>query len=158
MENKIKVTAKAQNQLALGIAHAYALLHPEADLAAMRVAFPTDIAPDKGVEELFLPEDEAIARNANMSLYFAKPDQVIVLGNGEHIALSQVWTRTSLDNLLKHIADMPIEANHIESEQAKVEGIKGFRIDYLNGFKPVTAVTAKKGGFLAWLKSLFCKK
>lgn len=158
MENKIKVTAKSQNQLALGIVHAYALLHPEADLAAMRVAFPTDIAPDKGVEELFLPEDEAIARNANMSLYFAKPDQVIVLGNGQRIALSQVWTRTSLDNLLKHIAQMPIEANHIESEQAKAEGIKGFRIDYLNGFKPVTAAPAKKSGFLAWLKSLFCKK
>lgn len=158
MENKIKVTAKAQNQLALGIAHAYAMLHPEADLAAMRMAFPTDIAPDKGVEELFLPEDEAIARNVNMSLYFAKPEQVIVLGDGQRIALAQVWTRTSLDNLLKHIADMPIEVNHIDAGQAKAEGIKGFRIDCLDGFNPAPLATAKKRGFLAWLKSLFCKK
>lgn len=158
MGSKIKVTAKAQNQLALGIAHAYALLHPEADLAAMRAAFPTSIAPDKGVEELFLPEDEAIARNTNMSLYFAKPDQIIVLGNGQRIALAQVWTRSSLDNLLKHIEDMPIEANQIEADKAKDEGIKGFRIDYLNGFIPAAVAPAKKGCFLAWLKSLFCKK
>lgn len=94
--NKIKVTGRAQNSTALGIVHAYIQMFPKTTLADLRRAFPNDIAPDKGVDELFLPVAEAEARNAksDMSLYFVKCERPLNLADGTKIALSQIWTKS----------------------------------------------------------------
>ena len=72
----IKVTAKTQNAAALGVMYAYVQLNPDVSLEELRSTFPNDIAPDKGVNELFLPLEDAVAYNtqSNMSLYFVKPE------------------------------------------------------------------------------------
>lgn len=66
----IKVTAKTQNAAALGVMYAYVQLNPDVSLEELRSTFPNDIAPDKGVNELFLPLEDAVAYNtqSNMSL------------------------------------------------------------------------------------------
>ena len=56
----IKVTAKAQNAAALGVMYAYVQLNPGVSLEELRSTFPNDIAPDKGVNELFLPLEDAV--------------------------------------------------------------------------------------------------
>lgn len=66
----IKVTAKTQNAAALGVMYAYVQLNPGVSLEELRSTFPNNIAPDKGVNELFLPLEDAVAYNtqSNMSL------------------------------------------------------------------------------------------
>ncbi len=93
MASKVRVYGKAQNRTALGIVHAYVVMYPHATLDDLRKAFPNSLCPDSGVKELFLPVAEAEKFNTKMSLYFAKPDEVIVLADGSQVALSQVLNK-----------------------------------------------------------------
>ncbi len=109
MATKIKVIGKTQNGAALGIAKAYVEMNPNTTLADLRKAFPNDIAPDKGVAEMFLPLADAEAFNANMSLYFTKDERPIHLQDGSTVAMAQMWTSKSLQNLIKVAAKYHIE-------------------------------------------------
>jgi len=152
MPNKIRVYGKAQNRTCLGIAHAYAVMYPQASLDDFRKAFPNSICPDNGVAENFLPKDEALSFNKNMSLYFAKDDEVITLADGSQIAMAQVWTKASFDRMVEQGKLYDIEV--AEFEKTKHPGQKGgFRLEYLNGYVPPVAAAAEpaKKKSLAWL-------
>lgn len=159
MESKIKVIAKAQNQMALGIINAYLLLNPKSTLSQIRQKFSNDIAPDKGVKELFVTEEDAlkINQNAKTTLYFTKPAQIMQLSDGEKITLSHIWTKDSLHNLLNHIMDKGIEVELIDSAVAKQKNIKEYKLEFINGFQPHIE-KSKKGlltSLIHFLKSLF---
>ena len=148
MAGKIKVYGKAQNRTALGIAHAYVVMYPHATLDDLRKAFPNSICPDKGVPENFLPVEGAEKYNANMSLYFAKPDEVIELQDGSKIALNQVWSKTSFDRMVEQGKLYDIEVAEFEKTMKGEKG--GYRLEYLNGYVPPVPVPSKKG-FPWWL-------
>lgn len=137
MDFKIKVTGRAQNSTALGIIHAYMQMFPKTTLADLRRVFPNDIAPDKGVSELFLPVDEAEAFNQKMSLYFVKDERPVTLSDGSQIALTQVWSGKSLANLTAIAEKLGIQAE-INKDSDKEMNKSGFNIEYLNGWKPAT--------------------
>ena len=160
MENKIKVLAKAQNQLALGIISAYLILYPDSTLKDLRKVFSNSIAPDKGVEELFLTEDEAneINRKSEMSLYFTKSDQILNINKDGRIALSQIWTKASLNRLINLISQFGIETELLDSTTAKEKDIKGFLLEYLNGFSPIKKKGSSISSFLSSIKSIFGSK
>ena len=149
MAGKIKVYGKAQNRTALGIAHAYVVMYPHATLDDLRKAFPNSICPDKGVPENFLPVEEAEKYNANMSLYFAKPDEVIELQDGSKIALNQVWSKTSFDRMVEQGKLYDIEVAEFEKTMKGEKG--GYRLEYLNGYVPPVPVVVEKKKSLAWL-------
>ena len=149
MASKIKVYGKAQNRTALGIAHAYLVMYPHATLEDLRKAFPNSICPDKGAPENFLPlaEAEALnARNTKVSLYFAKPDEVLTLADGTKVALAQIWSKPSFDRIMEQGALYDIEVAEFEKTVGKEKG--GYRLEYLNGYVP--PVPEKKKS-LAWL-------
>lgn len=146
MANKIKVYGKAQNRTSLGIAHAYVVMYPQATLEDLRKAFPNSICPDKGVPENFLPVEEAEKYNEKMSLYFAKPDEVIELQDGTKVALCQVWSKPSFDRMVEQGSLYDIEVAEFEKTMKGEKG--GYRLEYLNGYVPPVAVVAKKG--LPW--------
>ena len=146
MANKIKVYGKAQNRTSLGIAHAYVVMYPQATLEDLRKAFPNSICPDKGVPENFLPVEEAEKYNEKMSLYFAKPDEVIELQDGTKVALCQVWSKPSFDRMVEQGSLYDIEVAEFEKAMKGEKG--GYRLEYLNGYVPPVAVVARKG--LPW--------
>lgn len=145
--NKVRVYGKAQNRTALGIAHAYTVMYPHATLADLRKAFPNSICPDSGVKELFLPLAEAETFNTKMSLYFAKPDEVLTLGDGLQVALAQVWSKPSFERMVEQGKLYDVEV--AEFEKTAHPGQRGgYRLEYLNGYVP--PVPEKKKS-LAWL-------
>ncbi|MDE6324678.1 MAG: OmpA family protein [Duncaniella sp.] len=145
--NKVRVYGKAQNRTALGIAHAYTVMYPHATLADLRKAFPNSICPDSGVKELFLPVAEAETFNTKMSLYFAKPDEVLTLGDGSQVALAQVWSKPSFERMVEQGKLYDVEV--AEFEKTAHPGQRGgYRLEYLNGYVP--PVPEKKKS-LAWL-------
>ena len=146
MANKIKVYGKAQNRTSLGISHAYVVMYPQATLEDLRKAFPNSICPDKGVPENFLPVEEAEKYNEKMSLYFAKPDEVIELQDGTKVALCQVWSKPSFDRMVEQGSLYDIEVAEFEKTMKGEKG--GYRLEYLNGYVPPVAVVARKG--LPW--------
>lgn len=149
MASKIRVYGRAQNRTALGIVQAYVKMYPHATLEDLRQAFPNSVCPDKGVAENFLPADEAVKQNANMSLYFAKPDEVIALSDGSNIALAQVWSKASLDRMVEQGKLYDIEVADIEKTMKGEKG--GYRLEYLNGYVPPEPETKKKSKAWLWI-------
>lgn len=148
MGSKIKVYGKAQNRTALGIAHSYVIMYPHATLEDLRKAFPNSICPDKGVPENFFPVEEAEKFNDKMSLYFAKPDEVIELQDGSKIALAQVWSKPSFDRMVEQGRLYDIEVAEFEKTMKGEKG--GYRLEYLNGYVPPVPTVEKKSNKL-WL-------
>lgn len=152
MEKKIKVYGKAQNRTVLGIMHAYMTMYPHATLADICKAFPKEICPDSGtqVKNLFVPlaEAEAVNTKANMSLFFVKPDETLTMGNGEVVALVQVWTKASFERAVSQAELYGIEVADFEKGAAFQKG--GFRLEYLNGYVPKEPVKEQKKNLL-WL-------
>ena len=146
MANKIKVYGKAQNRTCLGITHAYVVMYPHASLEDLRKAFPNSICPDKGVAENFLPVEEALKFNDKMSLYFAKPDEVIELQDGSKVALCQVWSKPSFERMVEQGSLYDIEVAEFEKTMKGEKG--GYRLEYLNGYVPPVPEKKKSK---AWL-------
>lgn len=146
MPAKIKVYGKAQNRTALGIVHAYLMMYPHATLSDFRKAFPNALCPDSGVKDLFLPLLEAEALNTKMSLYFAKPDEVLELADGSKIALAQVWSKTSFDKIVEQGKLYDINVADFEKSLKGEKG--GYRLEYLNGYIPPVPEPKKKS--IAW--------
>lgn len=153
MADKIRVYGKAQNRTALGIAHAYLVMNPAATLEDLRKVFPDSLSPDNGVKELFLPLDEAQAFNTKMSLYFTKPDEVFELMDGSVVAMAQVWSKPSFENMIRQGSLYAIDV--AEFEKSAHPGQKGgYRLEYLNGYVPpvvAAATPAKKSKRWIWL-------
>lgn len=146
MASKVRVYGKAQNRTALGIVHAYVVMYPQATLEDLRKAFPDSLCPDSGVKEMFLPQAEAETFNTKMSLYFAKPDEVLQLADGSKVALAQVWSKASFDRMVAQGKLYDIEVAEFEKTMKGEKG--GYRLEYLNGYVPPVAETKKKG--MAW--------
>ena len=141
MASKVRVSGKAQTRPAPGIVHAYGVMYPHATLDDLRKAFPNSLCPDSGVKELFLPVAEAEKFNTKMSLYFAKPDEVIVLADGSQVALSQVWSKPSFERMVEQGALYDVEI--AEFEKTAHPGQKGgYRLEYLNGYVPPVPAAA----------------
>lgn len=154
MANKIRVYGKAQNRTVLGIVHAYLTMYPHATLDDMRKAFPNSLNPDNGVKEIFLPVDEAEKFNTKMSLYFTKPDEVLVLADGSQLALSQVWSKPSFERMVEQGKLYDVEV--AEFEKTAHPGQKGgYRLEYLNGYVPPVPEPARKG-IPMWIWLVLC--
>lgn len=123
--SKIKVKAKAQNRAALGIIHAYLKLNPNTTLSELKEVFPNNIAPDNGVEELFVEEVEALDKNKKMPLYFNKEDELLKLMDGSKIAVSMIWTKPSLDRIQNKASQYDIELEKLPLSPNKI----GFEIE-----------------------------
>ena len=123
--SKIKVKAKAQNRAALGIIHAYLKLNPNTTLSELKEAFPNNIAPDNGVEELLVSEEVAIEKNKKMPLYFNKEEELLKLKDGNNIALSMIWTKSSIDRLQNKASQYDIELEKLPLSPNKI----GFEIE-----------------------------
>ena len=78
---KIKVYGKAQNRIALGIVHAYMIMHPKTTLEELRNAFPNSLNPDSGVKENFIYAEEKDT-TANWDGYFKADSELITMGDG----------------------------------------------------------------------------
>ena len=138
---KIKVKSKTQNRAALGVIAGYSLMYPDATIDKLRADFPKSIAPDCGVDDMFITEEESLERelDGGMKLYFTKPEEMISLGDGNRVALCSMWTAKSLERLLEKVADLGIVTEKIEKPASPA----GFELEFLNGWAP--PVQTKKG-------------
>lgn len=148
METKIKVYAKAQNRLALGVIRAYTILNPEVTLTDIDAAFPHSLNPDSGVKENCIDVTTVNEKQGEKwNGYFVKDNELIALADGTQMTVVSMWTKPSLDRLLKKAADYGIEAEKVDQlpEQKDVlpgeeepfsSKTKGYALEYVNGYKP----------------------
>lgn len=148
MEAKIKVLAKAQNRIALGVIRAYVILHPETTWDDIVDTFPRSICPDSGVKDNFI--DASLIRDAqgdNWNGFFAKEPEFIHLADGADLTMTTMWTKASLDRLLAKVAEFGIVAEKVAQLPEQVDELPGnsepvpakqvgYVIEYLNGWTP----------------------
>lgn len=127
---KIKVYGKAQNRIALGIIHAYMVMHPKTTLMELRNAFPNSLNLDSGVKENFIYAEEK-GTTANWDGYFKADSELITMGDGRMVSVVKMWTKPSLSRIVDCAKTYDIE---IEQLETKVED--GFKLEYLNGYEP----------------------
>ena len=146
MASKVRVYGKAQNRTALGIAHAYMVMYPQATLEDIRKAFPNDLNPDKGTAENFIYAEEK-GSTADWDGYFKGEDELLTMGDGRKVSVVKMWTKPSFERMVSHAKLYDIEIAQFET--ADKGGKKGgFRLEYLNGYVP--PVPQKKRSLL-WL-------
>lgn len=128
------VIGKSQNRTALGMMVAYLQMYPQTTLMELKTQFSKQrVCPDAGVSELFYTADDIIReKQANNSWFindnacFTKNGEWLVLGNGQKVAFSKMWTAASLARLQKELAKFGIYG-----EVGKVSGNNlGYHIDY----------------------------
>ena len=140
MASKVRVYGKAQNRTALGIAHAYMVMYPQATLEDLRKAFPNELNPDSGVKEIFVYAEDK-GTTADWDGYFKAEDELLLMGDGKKVSIVKMWTKPSFERLVSHAKLYDIEIAKFEA--ADKGGKKGgFRLEYLNGYVP--PVPAKK--------------
>lgn len=149
MASKVRVYGKAQNRTALGIAHAYMVMYPQATLDDLRKAFPNELNPDKGTKENFIPSNEK-GTDANWDGYFKADDEILTMGDGTQVSVVKMWTKPSFERLVEHAKLYDIEIAQFEA--ADKGGKKGgFRLEYLNGYIPPVQKEEKKSLWWLWL-------
>ena len=144
MTSKVRVYGKAKNRTSLGIMHAYMVMYPHATLEDLRKAFPNSLAPDNGTGQIFIYAEEK-GTTADWDGYFKSPEEVLTDGDGRKVAVNNMWTKKSFENLQNHASQYGIEVAKFE-EADKGIGKKGeFRLEYLNGYVPPVPQEKKKG-------------
>lgn len=149
MDIKVKVRAKAQNRLALGIVRAYVAMHPEVTLDELNATFPHGINPDSGVKENFIDVTKVHEKQgANWNGYFVKDSELVKLADGVRMAVVSMWTKPSLERLLGKAAEFGIQAEQVgflpeqawmlpgESEPVPSKRV-GYIIEFANSTGPV---------------------
>ena len=148
MASKVRVYGKAQNRTALGIAHAYMVMYPQATLEDLRKAFPNELNPDKGVKENFVYAEDK-GTTADWEGFFKAEDELLTMGDGKKVSVVKMWTKTSFERMVSHAKLYDIEIAQFEA--ADKGGKKGgFRLEYLNGYVPPVP-DKKKSLWWIWL-------
>ena len=145
---KIRVYGKAQNRTALGIIHAYMVMHPQSTLENLRKAFPNALNPDKGVKENFIFADEQ-GTTADWNGYFKADEDVLTMGDGKKVSVVSMWTKPSLERIVSQAKLYGIVVAQLDP--AEKGGRKGsFKLEYLNGYLPPKP-KSKKSRWWLWM-------
>lgn len=144
---KVLVRGENQGRTALGIAAAYALIHPEATIDDMNRAFPREkFASTKKEQSSFITIDEfeLVAREQNDTdeLEFVRKVREGVagvysfkLGDGTDITWSHImWGKENTPVLVEWAKQYDIYV--VEFEQGRRGKLGHYKLEYLNGWQP----------------------
>lgn len=130
MITKVRVRGKALNRTALGIMHAYMVMHPESTLAELREAFPNSLKQD-AYSEIFT----VVERNsAPDTRYFTKEDELLQNGSNVHIAVSNIWSENSYQALVEKAKEYNIHVVYFERTNDGYSTKGWYSLEYVNGY------------------------
>ena len=131
MKAKIRVYGKSQSRTALGIINAYLKLFPDSTLSDLQQAFPKSLNAKSFTDNIIVPEKET--RN-HEKLFFEREDELVVLKNGERLALVEVWNKDDYNAICEHALQYGIEVAKLEETKPFERG--SYELEYLNDFVP----------------------
>ena len=131
MKTKIRVHGKSQSRTALGIINAYLKLNPDSTLSDLQQAFPHSLNPKSFTDSIIVPEKET---QGHEKLFFEREDELIVLKNGEKLALVELWRKEDFDAISEHAKQYGIEVTEIEGTNPFEKGT--YQLEYLDETPP----------------------
>jgi len=131
MKPKIRVYGKSQSRTVLGIINAYLKLYPDSTLSDLQQAFPKSLNPKSFTDNIIVPEKETIGQEKQ---FFEREDELVVLKNGERLALVEVWPKEDYEAISEHAKQYGIEVAKIEESKPFEKG--SYDLEYLDDFIP----------------------
>lgn len=128
MKSKIRVRGKSQSRTALGIINAYLKLHPDATLSELQHVFPKSLNHKSYTDNIIVPVEETLGHE---KMFFEHEDELIVLKNGEKLALVEIWSKDDFVAICEHVKQYGIE---IAEEDTRPFEKGSFDLEYLDGF------------------------
>ena len=135
MKAKIRVHGKSQSRTALGIVNAYLKLYPDSALSDLQQAFPHSLNPKSFTDNIIVPEKEALGHEKQ---FFEREDEVIVLKNGERLALVELWKKEDYDAICEHAKQFGIEVTGLEGTNPFERG--SYELEFLDETVPAAGV------------------
>ncbi|MCL1943827.1 MAG: OmpA family protein [Candidatus Azobacteroides sp.] len=134
MKAKIRVYGKSQSRTALGIINAYLKLHPDSTLSDLQQAFPQSLNPKGFTDNIIVPKEEA-QKEGNEKLFFEREDELVVLKNGEKLALVEHWNKDEFDAICEHAKQYGIDVAEVEETKPFEKG--SYELEYLDKSVPL---------------------
>jgi len=151
MKAKVRVYGKSQGRTALGIINAYLKLYPDSTLSDLQQAFPKSLNPKSFTDNIIVPEKETKGQEKQ---FFERENELIVLKNGERLALVEVWSKDDFDAICEHAKQYGIEVAELEETKPFEKG--SYKLEDLSEIAPPMGVasvpenTGKKKGKFGW--------
>ena len=137
MKSKIRVYGKSQSRTVLGIINAYLKLYPNSTLSDLQSAFPKSLNPKSFTDNIIVSEKETKGQEKQ---FFEREDELIVLKNGERLALVEVWPKEDYDAISEHAKQYGIEVAKIEESKPFEKG--SYELEYLDDFVPPEEISS----------------
>ncbi len=157
MKAKIRVYGKSQSRTALGIVNAYLKLNPNSTLADLQRVFPGSLNPKSFTDHIIVPQSEALGHE---KMFFEREDELVVLKNGQKLALVEVWTKEDYDAICEHARQYGIVVAEMEETTPFEKG--SYKLEFLEDFTPpvapLHATTSKANGSSCNQKENCCCK
>ena len=131
MKAKIRVRGKSQSRTALGIINAYLKLFPDSTLSDLQQAFPKSLNPKSFTDNIIVPEKETAGQE---KLFFEREDELVVLKNGEKLALVEAWTKDAFDAICEHAKQYGIAVAELEGTKPFERG--SYELEFLDEVVP----------------------
>jgi len=131
----IRIHGKSQSRTALGIVNAYLKIHPDATLSELQEAFPKSLNSRSVGDQIIVPIKET---KGHEKQYFEQEDELIVLKNGQKLALVEVWQKEDFEAICEHAKQYGIEVAEFEKTESFEKG--SYRLEYLNNYVPPAEV------------------
>jgi len=127
----IRIHGKSQSRTALGILNAYLKIHPDATLSELQQAFPKSLNTRSFGDHIVVPLKETKGHEKH---YFEQEDEMIVLKNGQKLALVELWQKEDFEAICEHAKQYGIEVAEFEKTESFEKG--SYRLEYLNNYVP----------------------
>lgn len=150
MKSKIRVYGKSQSRTALGIINAYLKLYPDASLSELRQAFPKSLNPKSFTDNILVPEQESKGHEKH---FFEREDELVVLKNGERLALVELWTKDDFEAICEHAQQYGIEVAEIQGTKPFEKG--SYELEFLEELIPQEGGKKKCKFCWLWILLLF---
>jgi len=131
----IRIHGKSQSRTALGIVNAYLKINPDATLSDLQEAFPKSLNTRSYGDQIVVPVKETEGREKQ---FFEQEDELIVLKNGQKLALVELWQKEDFEAICEHAKQFGIEVAEFEKTESFEKG--SYELEYLNNYVPPAEV------------------
>ena len=136
MKAQIRVHGKSQSRTALGIINAYLKLYPDSTLSDLQQAFPKSLNPKSFTDNIIVPEEETKGKEKQ---YFEKENELIVLKNGQRLALVELWRKDDFKAICNHAIQYGIVAAKVGENMPFQKG--SYELEYIDEIVPSEKIT-----------------
>jgi len=139
---KVLVRSENMSRTALGIAHAYLLIHPDSTVESLNKAFPKEkfeigspLFLGAAERKAYIESHKNDEKSLRTNYFYEEENAMLKLKNGEEVCVFQMWSSAKFPILVEWAKQYDI---YVAEFTKGARGKLGFfELEYLNNWKPL---------------------